>query len=224
VKIYCIENKLNGKKYVGLTKGKLERRYKSHKDICRSNKAKKYHIHKAMALYGIQNFICYELDVATTYKELCEKEKEWIKKLNTKIDGYNETDGGEGTIGHQHTDKVKQKLSEKAKNQWAILDDVEKNKRINQFNSSKIGNQNAKGKTWNLSKEAKEKISKSKKGIPKSEESKKLLSKMRKGKNNPSFGSFWITNDIDTKKIKSDSLMPEGWRLGRAFKTRKKKE
>jgi group I intron endonuclease len=108
MKIYCIENILNGKKYIGLTKGTIERRFKRHKEISKSNK--KQHLHDAMSLYGVKNFIVYELDSAKDFIELCEKEKFWIKKLNTKKNGYNETDGGEGSFGRILSEETKNKI------------------------------------------------------------------------------------------------------------------
>ena len=78
MKIYCIENKLDGKKYVGLTKGTIQRRFKRHKELAKSNREKQ-HLHDALLLYGFNNFIVYELDTAISFEELCEKEKHWIK-------------------------------------------------------------------------------------------------------------------------------------------------
>jgi len=109
MKIYCIENLLDGKKYVGLTKGEIQRRFKRHKEHARSNKEKQ-HLHDAINLYGIKNFVCYELDTANSFEELCEKEKEWIKKLNSKTEGYNETNGGEGSFGRVLSEITKQKI------------------------------------------------------------------------------------------------------------------
>ncbi len=38
------------------------------------------------------------------------------------------------------------------------------------------------------------------------------------GEANSQFGTCWITNELENKKIKKDSLIPEGWRLGRFLK------
>lgn len=185
MKIYCIENKLDGKKYVGLTKGTIERRYKSHRDIARSVKAKKHHIHKAMALYGINNFICYEIDSANSYEELCEKEKHWIQLLNTKNNGYNETLGGDGGLGCKHTEETKKLLSELSKKQWSEFSEDRKKELIDKFNATKIGNKHALGKTWVLSEESKRNVSESKKGYKHTDEAKRKLSvkaKLRVGR------------------------------------------
>lgn len=40
----------------------------------------------------------------------------------------------------------------------------------------------------------------------------------QKGENNSQFGTFWITNGIENKKIKIDSSIPNGWHKGRIFK------
>lgn len=55
-------------------------------------------LHRAINLHGIENFVKETLDTAKSIKELDEKEKYWIKKLNAqdrKI-GYNIADGGNG--------------------------------------------------------------------------------------------------------------------------------
>jgi group I intron endonuclease len=206
MKVYCIENKIDGKKYVGITRGEIERRFKQHKTITKTkNHSNKSHIHHAMALYGVENFIVYELDCAENKEELFEKEKHWIKTLDTKNNGYNETDGGEGTFGWKPTEEQKKQnserikkvmeneehrklLSEKSKNYWNSLTKEEQDKKREQFNKTKIGNQYAKDKHWNLSDETKNKISKSKIGISKSEEYKKQMSLSRQGKLNPNYG------------------------------------
>ena len=188
MKIYCIENKLNGKKYIGLTKGEIERRYKSHRNIANGDKSKKQHIHKAMSLYGVKNFECYEIDTAENYQELCEKEKYWIKKLDTQNNGYNETDGGEGTIGVHPTEEQKRHLSELNKQKWNNLTQEEKDKRKKYFNQVKKLSSGSKGKTWRLSDEAKKNISESKKGVPKSKEERIRLSITRTGAGNPNYG------------------------------------
>lgn len=55
-------------------------------------------LEKALRKYGLNNFTCEVIDVASSVEELNEKEKFWIKFLgtqNTKV-GYNIMGGGEG--------------------------------------------------------------------------------------------------------------------------------
>jgi hypothetical protein len=40
----------------------------------------------------------------------------------------------------------------------------------------------------------------------------------QKGENNSQFGSQWITNGKENKKIKKNDVMLDGWKLGRIFK------
>ena len=40
----------------------------------------------------------------------------------------------------------------------------------------------------------------------------------QKGEGNSQFGTCWITNEIDSIKIKKGDEIPEGWKLGRKMK------
>lgn len=55
-----------------------------------------------------------------------------------------------------------------------------------------------------------------------SEETKKLMSEQRKGQGsgetNSQYGSYWITNGAENKKIKKDDEIPDGWSKGRKIK------
>lgn len=126
MKVYCIENTLNGKKYVGVTKGEIVRRFKQHKEKAK-NKTEKQHLHNAIIKHGQENFIVYQLDEAVNKEELFEKEKFWIKKLNTKNEGYNETDGGEGSYGRVVSEQTRKKISKS--NTGRVQSEEEKKKR-----------------------------------------------------------------------------------------------
>ena len=240
MKVYCIENIINGKKYIGVTKRSVEQRFKAHKRTALNKNSKKCHIHDAMLKYGIQHFEIKEIDSATSTEELFEKEKYWIKQLDTKNTGYNETDGGEGCFGWKATNQ--QKLENKTRNIERNKDPKyrefvsnktkeamknlpqETRKRMSDFAKERLkGNQHCKGKTWILSEQNKENISKAKMGTKFSEESKQKMKLAKSGINNPSAGSMWITNDIKSKKIYHNLEIPEGWHQGRAFKKRKPK-
>jgi group I intron endonuclease len=90
--IYCITNKVNGKKYVGQTITTLEKRWKDH---LLDSKHLNYYFYKAIRKYGSD---CWELEILEETEDLAERERFWIKKLgtfnNSQI-GYNCTSGGE---------------------------------------------------------------------------------------------------------------------------------
>ena len=41
-----------------------------------------------------------------------------------------------------------------------------------------------------------------------------------KGKGNSQYGSIWITNGYESRKIKSNEVLPEGYRKGRIINFR----
>jgi len=46
----------------------------------------------------------------------------------------------------------------------------------------------------------------------------KVQQEKQKGINNSQYGTCWITNGIDNKKINKGDLIPDGWKLGRKLK------
>ena len=112
--VYKITNKVTGKIYVGITNQGSGARYRHHWYEARIGESAP--IHKSMAKYGEENFTLEIIDFADTYEELKEKERFWIKELNSmdrKI-GYNLTEGGDGTFGRMHSEETKEKIRQKA--------------------------------------------------------------------------------------------------------------
>lgn len=93
--IYCITNKINGKKYVGLTVTTLANRFKEHKSD--SKRYESMPLYKAFKKYGIENFSIEQLE-QTDNENLSDREIYWIEKLKTFDSryGYNATRGGQG--------------------------------------------------------------------------------------------------------------------------------
>lgn len=89
--VYCIENRVNGKKYIGITTRTINKRFEEHK------KANSY-IGYAIRKYGVNNFSISELDIAETHEELCQLEVFYIEKFKTFENGYNLTIGGDGVV------------------------------------------------------------------------------------------------------------------------------
>ena len=108
--VYKHQNLINGKVYIGITSQNPEQRWR---------KGAGYYNHKkfynAILKYGWNNFSHVILYSNLSEKEACEKEKELIKIYDSKNNGYNLTDGGEGTSGYHHTEETKEKISSSRK-------------------------------------------------------------------------------------------------------------
>lgn len=94
--IYLISHLDSDKKYVGLTIQTLEKRWLQHKEdalyyFIKSEES----LHSAIREFGQELFNIQIIDRGTTKIDLEEKEKEWIKKLESLIpNGYNISKGG----------------------------------------------------------------------------------------------------------------------------------
>ena len=94
--IYKIENKINGKIYIGQSINITERWYQHKYDAVREERlAYNSIIHKAFRKYGIENF-SFEILEECPSEDLDEKERYWIQELNTiQPNGYNIMPGGQ---------------------------------------------------------------------------------------------------------------------------------
>ena len=86
--IYKIENKINGKIYIGQSKN-IQKRWEEHKSCQKPNAI----LTIAFQKYGISNFD-FSVVEECQQNELDEREKYWIKYYNSFEDGYNLTRGG----------------------------------------------------------------------------------------------------------------------------------
>lgn len=92
--IYCIENTINQKRYVGETTYPINKRWKEHIRMSRRD-FKHRPLYAAINKYGVENFIVYSLEECAD-EIRWDREQYWIKKLNSYNDGYNATTGGDG--------------------------------------------------------------------------------------------------------------------------------
>ena len=140
-RIYCITCLVNGKMYIGQTVQLLDNRWRRH--VLSTQRGSDHKFHRAIRKYGEENFLVEEvLTVSAPTKEILKKKLDYvemrlIKRFNTKIDGYNSTDGGDkGTVGLKMSEEAKKKISE-AKRRENLS--AEQRKKLSE---SKIGEKN----------------------------------------------------------------------------------
>lgn len=167
--IYITTNLTNGKQYVGKhTTEKEDDDYLGSGEI----------LNKAIKKYGKESFKKETIEICESLSELNEKEVFWIKEKNTlHPNGYNLTEGGTGgdTFSNSpNKEQTRKRRSEAIKKYWDNLSGEDKEKRINLIRGKQ------------RSEESKKRYSIAKKGIKKSAEHLKNLSrslkKSKKGK------------------------------------------
>jgi group I intron endonuclease len=141
--IYLITNKINGKKYIGLSNN-INRRFAEHK--C-SLKSKNTVLIKAFRKYSIENFEFEILEFVENINDLPIREVYWIEKMKPE---YNMNEGGLGNKGHKLSDELKNHLRVLGKIQWESKTDIEKQKIIKNFKRAEFNRK--------LSNETKEKL------------------------------------------------------------------
>lgn len=94
--IYKIYNSVNDKVYVGKTIRPLQDRFNRHIKDAMNFPNTEIHLQRAIRAYDPDKFSIMPIDFAETEQELNEKEKYWIKELNSICFGYNIAEGGAG--------------------------------------------------------------------------------------------------------------------------------
>lgn len=94
--IYKITNTLNDKVYIGQTIKTVQKRFTQHKNNSNKEYFSQIVLYKAFNKYGIENFICEEIEEVPNNK-LDEREKYWIEYYDSYFNGYNSTLGGRTT-------------------------------------------------------------------------------------------------------------------------------
>lgn len=110
-KVYYHKNKINNKLYIGITnKENASNRWGKN-----GNKyARQPKFYRAIKKYGWSNFD-HEVIIENLSAEQAKLIEQFlIKKYNTRINGYNATDGGEGLVGFTHSEETKKKMSDSA--------------------------------------------------------------------------------------------------------------
>lgn len=203
--LYKITNLVNSKIYIGVHKtANLNDQYMGSGKVLTA----------AIKKYGMNNFKKEILEFFSSEKEMFLREEEVVTEdFLLREDTYNLRRGGRGGFDHINKDKelIKQRNKKIANvrdftnqrnsiRQVKKTDSYRKNMSESQKKRFEHGPGTFLGKTHTA--ESKKKISTSNKG-------------RAVGKNNSQFGTMWVTNGIDSKKISKDSIIPNGWYKGR---------
>lgn len=170
--IYIIQCNKTNKAYVGQTTKTLDERFKEHLRAARNGH--NVHLCRAIRKHG-EDVFQIQLIEECSNALLNEREEYWIRALNTKVDGYNETWGGEGVKGYVHNEERRRLMKE---NHWRKRPDAtEIAARIKDAR-----------KDWKPSPEAIAKTAAANRGKKRSERTRLLQSEKAQGSNNPMHG------------------------------------
>ena len=105
--IYCITNLINSKRYIGKTTSNIDYRFQEHRKDSKKERRNKRPLYDAMNKYGVENFKIEELEQIDDPTLLSDREKYWIKELNTwGHTGYNASKGGDGTVLYDYKEII----------------------------------------------------------------------------------------------------------------------
>lgn len=196
--VYCHQNKINGKKYFGIT-CKVPK-YRWGRD---GHEYAPYYFGRAVAKYGWDNFEHIILYSGLNKETAIMFEKYLIAEFNTQNDifGYNLTSGGDGV--ESPAEEVRRKLSEN--NKGKHNPSAETRAKISKANKGKVMSAEARAKISKNSAsrrpEVKAKMSASRKGIPNVNKGRKFTEEEKARIYGSRRGRHWKMSDEGRLKI-----------------------
>jgi len=209
--IYKITNQIDGKIYIGSHKTK-----DLNDDYMGSGK----YLKRAMDKYGVENFAKEILFVFSTPEEMYAKEAEIVNEdflvtentYNLKVGGFGGFDYINSNPEKYLTEKRLASLMPHAERQRRWRDKYDTDPHFREVIASNVNKAH---------KAQREKYPEGAfKGRVHSDETKIAMSRKAKERlqdptANSQYGTMWITNSIENKKIKKTDPIPDGWRSGR---------
>lgn len=118
--VYCIENKVNFKRYVGSSIN-MKERLRNHKNKLKRNKHVNNYLQNAFNKYGIDNFNFLIICEVQNKDDLLKVEQYYIDLYNSFYDsnGYNIRRDASSNLGFKHAEETKAKLSKISKKRFA---------------------------------------------------------------------------------------------------------
>lgn len=206
--IYQITNKINNKIYIGKHQTKkLDDGYMG----------SGIHLNRAISKYGIANFEKIILFVFGTESEMNAKEAELVtEEFCKRDDTYNLCNGGHGGFGYINRTRTVEEQSRIGAIAGKIGGASVRDRQIGMFDPDflKMDLPRRKSQMMNLrqSFEGKHHSQKSKDKIGAAN------SLHQAGARNSQFGTMWITDGTNNRKIKKNQPIPDGWFPGRSQK------
>lgn len=169
--VYAINNRINGKVYIGQTICPVSKRWREHQ--LAAKKGHLFPLYKAMRKYGLNAFECIEVGNAENSEHLNDMEKAIIDLFDAtnRAKGYNLTTGGKGhACKHSLITRKKLSLSRIGRKFGHHSEETRRKMSLALLgNKRALGNKNSLGRHW-------------------SEEDRKRMSEQRRGENNGNFG------------------------------------
>ena len=146
-----------------------------------------------------------------SFEEMMDKEVEIVNEaFVARLDTYNLTIGGKGGGFHYIKENG---LNNSADQCYVVRSKINDSEEYKEWFCKKVSNglklyyENNEGsfKGKRHSKESKKKI-----GV--------ANSKHQQGTGNSQYGTMWITNELENKKVNRNSTIPDGWKKGRVLK------
>jgi hypothetical protein len=204
--VYKVTNTVNGKHYIGKHQTKnLDDGYMGSGKLIRA----------AIKKYGIENFTKEIIHVFDNEQEMNQKEKELVVLSEMS---YNLCQGGQGGFGYINSNGLNH--SGHTEEHWKKLGDQARHNLI-KLNSNEYYQQ--KLRAIKLATEAR--ILKypngTRLGKPHTDEAKRRIGKAnsdsQSGTRNSQYGTMWITNGTENKKVKKTDPITDGWYAGRSI-------
>ena len=190
--IYKITNQINGKIYIGKhSTDNLNDGYMGSGILIR----------KAEKKYGKENFTKEYLAFCDTEEKLNWFEKFYIKKYKARENGYNLTDGGDGSLGRYQSEETKMKIS-----------NTKSGVKVPKLSIALKGKPSG-FKDKHHTEEAKRKISEGLKDKHRTEETKRKISEGHKGKSKPKYKWLKPTGEIKNMAPHIVSRYHKDWKL-----------
>jgi Putative endonuclease segE, GIY-YIG domain/NUMOD3 motif len=180
----------------------------------------------AIKKYGVQNFEKEILHICLSEDEMNEKEKQLVSiEFVLESSNYNLCPGGQGGFGFINSNKDLRIAKNKKAMQRARENGIMENA-LNGYREWQKDQNAVKTRISNAVATMYEKYGDKAfatwQGKTHREETKQKMSKSKKGKgcgkDNSQFGSQWITNGVDNRKIKNGKKIDDGWWKGRSLK------